>query len=273
MASPSGDEPSLADAWPELGESPCSTDNLRLWSTLDPEQYAARNEMLLAAVQKHDSPENIFRSVQILFGTWEEEGFYEPMRKQFPDEFACWGQYVPICSATDLQAPDMRQSPCSPRNLARWSVVTTEEYDERNTRIRLRLLKQETPMDLLKSVYDLMCEFENKDFIGPMRERWSAAFDALNDGDPMLEGRSPLANVNMAGPSSHDVPSHSSMVTGHIGAQTTSEASQLAILRAGGWTPSTRAKRKRDSSMMLAGRTSGSAASTGDATDSAVARK
>ena len=106
-----------------------------------------------------------------------------------------------------------------------------------------------------------------------MRERWSDAFDALIDEDPFFEGRSPLANVNMAGPTSHDVPSHSSMVTGHIGAPPTAEARQLAILRAGGWTPSTRAKRKRDSSMMLAGRTSGSGASTGDATDSAVARK
>ena len=88
------EEVSLEGEWPELGHGPCSTYNLRLWKKLTPEQYAARNKMLLDAVQKQDSPENIFKSVQILFGIWEEEDFYEPMRQRFPEEFACWEDYM-----------------------------------------------------------------------------------------------------------------------------------------------------------------------------------
>ena len=88
------EEVSLEGEWPELGHGPCSTYNLRLWKKRTPEQYAARNKMLLDAVQKQDSPENIFKSVQILFGTWEEEDFYEPMRQRFPEEFVCWEDYM-----------------------------------------------------------------------------------------------------------------------------------------------------------------------------------
>jgi len=92
-----------------------------------------------------------------------------------------------------------------------------------------------------------------------MRERWSSAFDALSEDE-------------LPGPSSRDAPTQSSVASGRIWSETF-EASQLAILQSGGWTPSTRAKRKRVGSREMAGRASGNEASTGDATDRAAARK
>jgi len=270
MASPPDDEVSLEDEWPELTHGPCSTYNLRLWLALDPEQYAARNGMLLAALLQNDWPENIFRSVLTLFGTWEEEGFYEPMRKRWAEAFAAWAQHLPICSATDPAAPNLTQSPCSPRNLPLWSVVTTDEYAARNTRIRILLQNQESPKELLYSVYELMSEYEYKDFLRPMRERWTVAFDALSDDDPMSEGGSPMATKNQAGSSSNDEPTRSSMASEMW--SKTFEASQLALLRAGGWTPSTRAKRKRAGSRDSAARASSNASSRGDAAEMGVAR-
>ena len=172
----------------------------------------------------------------------------------------------------DPNAPNLTRSPCCPQNLALWSVVSTEEYVERNTRILIALQKKYTPQEVFYSVQELMDEFESKDFIGPMRERFSAAFDALDDDAPFLEGRSPVATDKKASTSSHDVPSPSFMDRVHKWEESTSDASQLAILRARGWTPSTQAKRKREASLEIAGRASGSEASTADAANSEVAR-